>query len=179
MTTRLFVAITPPESVVEELERLCVGLPQTRWSDPDQLHVTLRFLGDVDGLVFEQVAEGLADVHFEPFTLQLEGVGCFPPRGQPRVLWAGVTPKEPLVALRRSAERVMRDAKVQTEGRKYTPHLTVGRLMGTPVNRLTRFLAAHALYRSEPFEVDAFHLFSSRLHPDGAVHQLEYTYSLG
>ena len=178
MTTRLFVAVSPPDHVAEELERMCVGLPGARWSDPEQYHLTLRFMGEVDGLVFDQVAEALAEVTFEPFDIQLEGFGCFPPRGQPKVLWAGVNPKQPLIDLRRRVERVMRSARIATEGRKYTPHLTVARLAGTPLPRLMRFLAAHALYRSEPFRVDAFHLYSSRLHPDGAMHEIEYTFSL-
>ena len=93
---------------------MCVGLPGARWSDPEQYHLTLRFMGEVDGLVYDQVAEALAEVTFEPFDIQLEGFGCFPPRGQPKVLWAGVNPKQPLIDLRRRVERVMRSARIAT-----------------------------------------------------------------
>ena len=179
MNQRLFVAIDLPDSVVDTLDRLCTGLPGARWIDPDQYHLTLRFIGEVDGLVARDIDVGLAELEFEPFTLNLAGFGHFPPRGVPKVLWAGISPREPVDRLRRAVDRVVNAAGVEPEHRKFSPHVTVARFpSGAPISRLQQFFAGHALYRSEPFEVDRFHLYSSQLHQDGAIHTLEATYAV-
>ena len=177
MNQRLFVAIDLPDALIADLERICVGLPGARWTDPEQYHLTLRFIGEVDGLVTDDVVAGLAEIDFEPFELSLKGFGHFPPRGEPKVLWAGVTPHEPIEPLRRAVDRVVSNAGVEPERRKFSPHVTVARFpYGAPIQRLQRFLAGHALYRSEPFRVESFHLYSSQLHHDGAIHTLEASY---
>jgi 2'-5' RNA ligase len=177
---RLFVAIDLPESVTDALERLCTGVPGARWTDPQQYHLTLRFVGEVDGLVARDLDAGLAEISFEPFTLHLDGFGHFPPRGAPKVLWSGISPREPVDALRRAVDRAVLAAGVEPERRKFSPHVTVARFPGgAPLNRIQQFLAGHALYRSEPFRVDRFHLYSSQLHADGAIHTLEATYGVG
>lgn len=177
MNLRLFVAIDLPDPVTDALERLCTGLPGARWTDPDQYHLTLRFVGEVDGLVFRDLDQGLAEIDFEPFTLGLDGFGHFPPRGEPKVLWSGVSPREPVDRLRKAVDRVILDAGVEPARRKFSPHVTVARFTGgAPLGRLQQFLSGHALYRSDPFQVDRFHLYSSQLHPDGAIHTLEATY---
>jgi len=174
---RVFVAIDLPAPVIDALERLCTGLPGARWTDPQQYHLTLRFIGEVDGLVLRELDQGLAEIAFEPFTIGLEGIGHFPPRGAPKVLWAGVSPRVPVDRLRKAVDRVVHAASVQPERRKFSPHVTMARFPGgAPIGRLQQFLAGHALYRSEPFTVDRFHLYSSQLHPDGALHTLEATY---
>ena len=113
MNLRLFVAIDLPEPVTDALERICTGLPGARWTDPLQYHLTLRFVGEVDGLVAQDLDQGLAEIEFEPFTLNLDGFGHFPPRGMPKVLWAGVTPKDPVDRLRRAVDRAVLAAGVE------------------------------------------------------------------
>ncbi len=179
MNLRLFVAIDLPAPVTDTLERICTGLPGARWTDPEQYHLTLRFVGEVDGLVARDLDEGLAEIACEPFTIQLDGFGHFPPRGAPKVLWAGISPRDPVDQLRRAVDRAVHAAGVQPERRKFSPHVTVARFPnGAPINRIQQFLSGHALYRSEPFEVDRFHLYSSQLHQDGAIHTLEATYEV-
>ena len=177
MNQRLFVAIDLPDEVSDELERLCVGLPGARWNDPEQYHLTLRFIGEVDGLVADDIEQGLAEIEFEPFQIELHGFGHFPPRGEPKVLWAGISPHALVEPLRRAVDRVVNQAGVAPEGRKFSPHVTVARFpYGAPIERLQRFFAGHALYRSKPFMVESFHLYSSQLHHDGAIHTLEASY---
>jgi 2'-5' RNA ligase len=88
--TRLFVSLELPGVVREDLGRLCTDVPGARWAEPEDMHLTLRFIGDVDGLGFEDVAAALAAVRAPRLDLVLRGVGHFPPRGEPRTLWAGV-----------------------------------------------------------------------------------------
>lgn len=175
---RLFVAIDLPDELADDLTMMQSGLPGARWIDPDQMHLTLRFVGEVDGLVFRDVMAGLDSVAAQPFELSLSGFGHFPPRGRPRAIWAGVQGEglESLRSLRRAVDRAVSVKGVEPERRKYVPHVTIARLDGTPSERVGRFLAEHALYRSESFQVDAFHLYSSQLYHSGAVHSLEASY---
>jgi len=175
---RTFVSLSVPDEVVDELSWMQAGLPGARWVEADNLHLTLRFVGEVEGHVFEAIARALEGVSVPPFSLTLAGLGHFPPRGQPRNVWAGVAPSESLMRLRERVERAVVSAGVAPERRKFHPHVTLARLRGTPAARVGRYLAEHSLFRSSTFEVAAFHLCTSRLHPDGPVYTREVSFRL-
>ncbi|MDX1541354.1 MAG: RNA 2',3'-cyclic phosphodiesterase [Geminicoccaceae bacterium] len=176
---RLFVAIDLPDDVKLSLNPLTRGLGDVRWLDEDQQHLTLRFIGEVDNGGLDDVVEALTLVDGSAFELRLEGIGHFPPRGEPRVIWAGVTKSEPLRRLKRSVDRALDGIGHPSEGRKFAPHVTLARLRRPPPPyRLASWLAAHSLYRSEPFLVRGFHLYSSWLRPEGAEYMLEAGYEL-
>lgn len=175
---RLFVAIDFPQAVKQELARICLGLPGARWVAAEQIHLTLRFIGAVDGGVFQDIREGLADIESACFAMRLSGLGFFPPRKQPRVLWAGVEPEAPVVALRNRVESTLVRLGLTPEGRKFSPHVTMARLRDTPLAKVTRYLAGNALFAGTEFEVARFHLYSSVLTGQGAVHQIEASYPL-
>lgn len=175
---RLFVAIDLPKEVRRDLSFLCCGLPGARWVPEEQIHLTLRFIGEVDGAVFQDIKAGLEDVKHAPFPMRLQGLGFFPPRKSPRVLWAGIEKNDALVQLRNRAEAVLVRCGLAPETRKFAPHVTLARLTNTPVGRLANFLAGNGLYATEPFMVDAFHLYSSFLTSKGAFHQVESSYGL-
>ena len=101
---RLFVALSLPEEVRLRLEGLRGGLPGARWQSAEQMHLTLRFIGEVDGGAFAEIRDALAQIRAEVFTLALEGVGHFPPRGRVRILWAGVVPNPALTHLHERTE---------------------------------------------------------------------------
>jgi RNA 2',3'-cyclic 3'-phosphodiesterase len=176
--TRLFVSLELPEDVKEALGALCNDVPGARWVEPDQIHLTLRFIGEVDGLGFQDVADALASVRAAPFVLSIRGVGHFPPRGEPRVLWAGVEKSEPLVLLHDRIESALVRAGLEPERRKFAPHVSLARLRATPTRAVGSFLARNALFRTVPVPVDEFHLVSSRLTPKHAIHRNEGTYLL-
>lgn len=175
---RLFIALDLPEDVTGALDRLCEGLPGIRWSDPDQFHLTVRFIGEVDQGVFYDVGEALADVHHAPFELALKGLGQFPPRGAPHTLWVGVDdPSGGLASLRRRVERRLEEAGLEPERRKFVPHVTLGRLKSPPPEeRLASYLFRRNLFRTEAFPVSSFGLYSSKLRPEGSVYTLEASY---
>lgn len=176
---RLFVALELPEDVKRSLEPMTRGLGDVRWVPPDQQHLTLRFIGELDNGRLNDVAEALAMVPGTPFELRLGGIGHFPPRGEPRVLWVGVEKSQELARLKRRIDHALEQAGVPPEGRKFAPHVTLARIK-RPLSRdrLATYLMRHNLYRSEPFAVSSFHLFVSRLRPDGADHQVEASYDL-
>ena len=143
------------------------------------MHLTLRFIGEVDGGVFQDIKEGLADIKTESFALRVKGLGFFPPRKTPRVLWAGIEPEAEVSGLRRRIDNILLGLGLEPEGRKYSPHITLARLQDTPLARLGRFLAGNGLFATEPFPVSEFHLYSSALTAKGAFHMIEASYSLG
>lgn len=176
---RLFVALDLPAHVKQSLEPMTRGLGDVRWLTPEQQHLTLRFIGELDNGQVNDVAEALALVPGVPFELQLKGLGHFPPRGEPRVLWVGVDKSRELGRLKRRIDRALGQAGLPPEGRKFAPHVTLARIR-KPLSRdrLATWLMRHNLYRSEPFSVSSFHLFSSRLKAEGADHHVEASYDL-
>ncbi len=176
---RLFVSLKLPDEVRECLHLVCCDVPGARWVDPDQLHLTVRFIGEVEEPVFEEIRDGLGSVHVAPFELEFRGVGHFPPRGQPRVLWAGTGQSEELVLLRQRVDSVLVRVGLPPEARKFAPHITLARLRGTPSRAVGSFLSTNGLFRAGPIVVDRFWLYSSRLSPKRSVHLAEAEYLLG
>lgn len=175
---RLFAAVDLPPEIAEQLQGLCCGVPGARWVQAEQMHLTLRFIGEVDGGIFQEIKDALAGVKAPRFSLQVKGLGVFPPRKTPRVLWAGVAPEEEISALRNRIENLLVGMGLAPEGRKYSPHITLARLHGTPIHKLGRFLAGNNLFATEPFPVSEFHLYSSELSSKGAFHTIEASYPL-
>jgi 2'-5' RNA ligase len=175
---RLFVSVELPADVKATLARVAGDVPGARWLEPDELHLTVRFIGEVDGVVFDDVLGALDEVRLAPFALGLRGVGHFPPRGEPRILWAGVERSPELMALHNKVESALIRAGVEPERRKFSPHVTIARLRGTPTRAVGSFIAMNGLYRAEPFAVRDFQLFSSNLSGKRAVHRQEAVYPL-
>ena len=165
---RLFVAIELPEAVQAELARLCAGVPGARWVRRDQMHLTLRFIGEVDDGLFARLRTALAAVRAAPFDLALRGVGCFPPRGAARVLWAGLEAPPALPALYQSVEAAVRSLGLPPDDKPFAAHITLARLKTPPPpDAVARYLERHAGFATPPFPAAAFALYSSRLSPAG------------
>lgn len=175
---RLFVAIDLPENVLASLLDICYGLRGAKWMDKTRMHLTLRFIGEVDGGVFRDIDESLATVEFEPFELTVKGVGHFPPRGKPETLWAGIEKSDELAALRAKVESALKRAGVSADGRKFAPHVQLARVKDTPPEHLAQFLHEYALFRLPSFPVTEFSLYSSFLSSERALHQVESTFQL-
>ena len=175
---RLFVAIGLPDQPIDTLISLEGNISGARWLRREAMHLTLAFIGDVHAFEENRVDEALRTVHGEPLSLRLKGVGHFPPRGRPRVLWAGLADNEGLAQLQERVVRSLRAAGFRIEKRRFHPHVTLARLRGPSAPRVADFLQAHSLFDSEPFKVDAFHLYSSELRPEGARYAVEANYPL-
>lgn len=167
-----------PETVKNNLSLMAFGIPGAKWVAPEQLHLTVRFIGEVDGGLFRDIKEILGEIHFASFSLQLKGVGYFPPRGAPRVLWIGLEKSEPLQLLRKKIDTALLRVRIEPEGRKFSPHITLARLKNSPVNKIANFLSGNGLFSQEPFQVEDFKLYSSVLSPKGAYHKVERIYPL-
>lgn len=178
MGLRLFLAVDLPPAIAAEVEALCQGLAAARWSNPAQLHLTLRFLGDTPEDRLASLRAQLATVAAAPFGLSVQGVGVFPRHRRPaRVLWAGVAPGEPLVALKAAIDGAIGPDPEQS-GRDFSPHLTLARFRDDPGPALAQYLARHAGFNGGAWPVEAFHLYRSTLGRDGAVHEILQSYPL-
>jgi 2'-5' RNA ligase len=175
--SRLFTGIALPDSIKTNLLEICFGIPGARWETEDKLHLSLRFIGDVEGQTFKDIQTQLGEIKFAPFSLQIKGTGIFPPRGDPRILWAGIEENEKLRILQRKVENVLvRQVGLKPEGRKYFPHITLARLKKVRHQDIAGFIMEHSLLKSETFDVHEFHLFSSILSPKGSKYFIECSY---
>jgi 2'-5' RNA ligase len=175
---RLFIAIDFPEYVSAKLQDIAYGMPGAVWVPSHQYHLTLRFLGEQNESTLEYVRHALNDVHVDSFHIDLKGVGHFPLRGDPEVLWVGVAANEALLRLSRKLESALGRAGVQPDGRKFHPHVTLARLKNDALRYVGNFEVHHALFKIEEIPVESFNLYSSRLTPDGAIHTVEADYRL-
>ena len=176
---RLFVALQLPEPLRQAVGELQLGQRNARWLDEDDLHLTLAFLGEVDGSAQHGIEGALDTVAAPALRIALHGLGCFPPRGAPRVLWTGASPRAGLTSLARSVRRALERAGSTPERRKFTPHVTIARFRGPPSRtELERYLAAHSLFRTAEADVASFHLVSSVLRSSGARYTIETTFPL-
>ncbi|MFZ5747923.1 MAG: RNA 2',3'-cyclic phosphodiesterase [Pseudomonadota bacterium] len=174
---RLFVGIRPPAPIRAALLRLMSGIQGARWQRDDQLHVTLRFIGEVDRHQGRDVADALAAIRFPPLTLAIEGVGMFDSRGRPNAVWAGIRPQDEIARLHRKVDQAVMRCGLPAEARAYLPHITLARLSGgagTP----DAFLATHAGLASPRFTIDEFLLFESHMGSEGASYEAVERYAL-
>jgi 2'-5' RNA ligase len=174
---RLFVAIRPPEEVRDLLIDAMDDSADFRWQDDDQLHLTLRFVGEVERPVAEDLATALAATRSPPFELRVTGTGRFEQRNS-GALWAGVEPKESVAALAAKVERLCQSVGLEPERRAFHPHITLARWKGRRSREVATFLDRTRGLTSDPFSVDRFILFESRLSRHGAHYEEVATYAL-
>ena len=172
---RLFTGVEIPPEVGAALSSLRGGLPGARWIDPENYHLTLRFIGDVDDVTAHEVASLLGRVRRGPFELRMEGVMSFGGR-KPRAVVATVSPEPALLDMQAEHERLMQRIGLEPEGRKYTPHVTLARLRDSSNRQVAEYLAARGLFRTPAFEVSRFVLFSARASTGGGPYVVEAAY---
>ena len=151
--------------------------------DEDQLHVTLKFIGEVDGHTADTVKNALYGVRYTPFEMQFKGVGVFPPGGRgrssfPRILWTGIADPWYAAGLRRRIENAAAQAGIPGERRKFSPHLTIARLKNPPLQAVKNFLMEYDSFVSGRFAVESFTLYSSTLKRSGAVYSVVADYPM-
>ncbi|MEM1048087.1 MAG: RNA 2',3'-cyclic phosphodiesterase [Pseudomonadota bacterium] len=174
---RLFTALEVPADLALRLSFLKGGLRGARWIVPDNFHITLRFIGDVEGPVADAIAESLARIDRPRFDLTVDGLGSFGTR-KPHSLWARVVPDTALLELQAEQERVIQRAGLPPEGRKYTPHITLARLRGATQAETAGWLALRGEFGPVSFPITRFVLLSSRASVGGGPYIVEDAYDL-
>lgn len=174
---RLFTGLKIPTELAMRLSFLKCGLRGARWIDDENFHITLRFIGDVEGHVADEVVEALARIRRPCFDVQVDGLGSFGNR-KPHSIWARVIPDEPLLDLQAEHERVLQRMGLAPEGRKYTPHITLGRTRGSSRSDVADWLAMRGNFGPVTFPVAEFVLFSARASTGGGPYVVEEIYDL-
>lgn len=175
---RLFVGIELPEDIRLSLGDLCGGVPGASWTPDENLHLTLRYIGEISEGDAHDVHDALMGVRCPSFELSFSGVGHFSTGDEVRVLWAGVDKSDELMKLQRNIESALVRMGFPPEERRFRPHVTLARLGGTPIGRVQDFLAHNALFRAGPCTVEWFTLFSSHRRAEGAIYTAEAEYPL-
>lgn len=175
---RLFTGIEIPAEQREEIARLKVPLPGGgRWIEPVDLHLTLRFVGDIEKPQAEEFADRLESIDLDAFELRLSGLGVFG-GNEPRSIWAGVEDSASLEALARANDRAARAAGLPPDPRQFKPHITLARLKYASADDVARVLQRLGAFRSEPFIVTRFVLFSAKPKSGGGPYAIEEAFNL-
>jgi len=175
---RLFAALPVPGEVAAAFARRQQGLEGARWRTAQQLHVTLRFFGEVREDVARDLDGELAGIGGGAFDLVFEGVGAFGDGGDINAVWAGVAENAALKRLAKACESAARRVGLKPETRHYRPHLTLAYLRRPDPDKVARWIQANNLLKSPPVRVDRFGLYSSFLASEGAQYRLEAEYPL-
>lgn len=167
---RLFTAVTPPDTVRRELAALAEPIHGVAWTSPENIYLTLRFIGESTAERQAQIEAALARVQVESFVLPVGELGLFPPRGRPRVLWAGLGGAHTrLFQLRQQVDDCLLSVALELDVRHFHPHFTIGRLREDADEKaLARFLRKNSGFEAPPFRVSEFQLYASELRPSGA-----------
>ncbi len=172
---RLFTGLSLPENVSLDLQIMQGGIPGARWLDPENHHLTIRFIGDIDAGLAREIALGLETLRFAPFKLRLKGVGLFG-GNKPHSLYAGVEDSTDIRRLHDQHERLCQTLGLPAEHRKFLPHVTLARLNNAEPRALQRWVEVHSLYSTPQFDVNSFQLFSSRPLKGGGPYAVEAEY---
>jgi len=177
MDHRLFIGLRPPPSIRAALLGEMHGVDHARWQDDAQLHLTLRYVGEISTNTANDLAERLAQIHAARFGLEVVGTGAFERKGMAHTLWAGVAVSPALAHLQQKVERVCQSAGMEAEARRFAPHITLARLntgTGSPIPFLTRTGTLHL----SGWQVDEFVLYESHLRSEGSLYEAIARYPL-
>ncbi len=175
---RLFTALEIPRDAAMSLSLLRGGLPGARWMDVENYHITLRFIGDVDGPTADELVSAFDRIDRRSFPLSLSGMGSFGSK-RPHSIWAGVSPSNELKALQAEIERICQRHGLPPESRRFAPHVTLARLRNPRVGDVVEYLGGRGNFRTLPFDVGRFVMMSSRDSVGGGPYIVEEAYPLG
>ncbi|MEQ8602755.1 MAG: RNA 2',3'-cyclic phosphodiesterase [Marivibrio sp.] len=175
---RLFVALPVSDAVAESLRVICNGLPGARWVPPENFHVTLRFIGEIDHGLAHDVHDSLARIDAPALELEIDGLDWFGSKWKPSSLYARVKKTDPLVHLQKKVESAVVRAGLKPESRKFCPHVTLARCKHTAVPDVERYIRERKLDGPATWEADCFTLYSSFLSSSGPIYEAEAEYPL-
>ncbi len=175
---RLFIAIPLSQQVKKRLLD-CQTIDGIKWQRPDQIHLTLKFLGDTDENLIGDLKEGLGKIDLPEFSLAINGFGYFPKGKQPRILWAGISSNSMLEKLHQEVEEICIKLGFESEQRKFKPHITVGRIKKATKRAVVKFVNQHNKFHISDVSIKEFVLYESKLNPKGARHLRLETFQLG
>ncbi len=174
---RLFTALEIPRNVAMSLSLLRGGIPGARWIDVENYHITLRFIGDVDGRTADEIVDRLDRIDRPEFQASLTGIGSFGSK-KPHSIWAGVSPSPEIYALQAEIERICQRIGLPPDPRKFTPHVTLARLKNCRLDDVVHYLSGRGNFHTAAFTVPRFVLLSSKESVGGGPYLTEEIFPL-
>ncbi|MFD1697638.1 RNA 2',3'-cyclic phosphodiesterase [Roseibium aestuarii] len=174
---RLFTGLEIPAETGLFLSMLRGGLKGARWIDPENYHITLRFIGDIDDRTADEVVDALDRIRRDPVRIELSGLGSFG-NGRPHAVWARVAPSPALAELQAEQERILQRLHLPPERRKYMPHVTVARCKTSTNEEVARWLTERGSFHAPTFTAGRFVLYSSRSSIGGGPYVVEESFPL-
>lgn len=175
---RLFIAIPLSKTVKQKLLDLQQPIKGLCWQGPEQMHLTLKFVGEVNHQKATELREKLEEIDYPAFTISIEGVGYFPEGKHPKVVWAGVSENSLLAELHQEVEERCKEIGIPPENRLYRPHITLARAKNVSKRAVSSFINQHKKFSICDVPVNDFVLYQSKLHADGARHSRLQIFSL-
>lgn len=177
---RLFIGVKIPTHIQRQLSTIYGGLPSAKWIEPDMLHLTVKFIGEIDEIVYEDIAELLDDIKTEPFEIKFKGVDFFSVKKTAHTIWVKPSGNlEPLKRLKQKIDVKLRDELgLPIEDRKFTPHVTIARLKKANMSKVGNYMEWYNLFETSSFTVNEFYTFHSNLLKSGAVYTSMDQYAL-
>ena len=165
---RLFAGLSLPEDIKEQLSTLQRGLPSALWRPTEKMHLTLRFIGNLDDQLADEVLKELRYVRFPAFHFSLKGIGYFARGDIPHHVWAGVEEDKAIRELQAKIDSAVKKAGAGQEDKfKFIPHVTLGKLFGADMNDVFKYIQANNLFHTEQFETTSFTLYQSIARENG------------
>lgn len=174
---RLFTALEVPRNVAMSLSLLRGGIPGARWIDVENYHITLRFIGDVDGRTADEIVDRLDRIDRPEFQVALTGIGSFGSK-KPHSVYAAVAPSPDMLALQAEMERICQRIGLPPDPRKFTPHITLARLKNCRLDDVVHYLSGRGNFYTAPFTVGRFVLLSSKESVGGGPYLTEEIFPL-
>ncbi|MBU3742006.1 MAG: RNA 2',3'-cyclic phosphodiesterase [Candidatus Kapabacteria bacterium] len=172
---RIFVAIGMPEAIRSRLTPVCQGLPNVRWVPPENMHCTVRFIGEVDDVVARSAIDIVRAISLRPFTVHVRGVGHFPlhaTAAAPDVLWVGIEQSEPLARLVADVNHALTACGLRPDPRPFHAHVTVGRCPKASLNDVRAWCRRYHDFDAGHFTVDGVNCYQSVQTPTGPAYRL-------
>ena len=178
ISMRVFLGIPLSEDAREEIEIIAQNIRGARWIPKENLHLTLNFLGELAPSRIEDLINSLNRIFHPPTTLDLKGVGHFPPRGEVHTLWVGAANNEIILQLKKRIDFALRQLEIPVEQRKFIPHITIARVKGCDNSEIGRFIVENNLFKHVGMPVNEFHLYSSHKQHPFPEYRIEATFPL-
>lgn len=175
---RLFIAIPLPKAVKQQLLDLQQPINGVRWQSQEKMHLTLKFVGEVDKTIANELQEELDNIDHPKFSMTIRGIGYFPEGKHPKVMWAGIKENNSLEELHQKVVSRCEKMGIAPENRPYKPHVTIARAKDVIKRAVTAFADRHKKFVIPDISVNEFVLYESKLDPDGAHHYRLKTYVL-
>lgn len=177
MKKRIFIAISIPDFIIEEIEKCQRGIPKAKWIKKENLHITLQFIGEISIEDLKNIRQILKMIKQEKFNIRIKNPKVFYRKFQ-KILWLSVEPEEPILILRNKILKELSKNQIDLKKEEYTPHLTIARLENPIPKVLNDYLMTYENFSTEEFTIDSYTLFSSILTPSGAIYTEEEIYFL-